>query len=172
LPCSFKLIQSSANYHRSTSEAAQRQTHSTDDESGDASEYAPTPREIKKGPNKRARGTGKPRGPYKKTKRRLAELRASEDAQVTVENLRVDIGHRASASAEHSTPPVNDKHTPDDGSPEVIDLEVGSETLGLNVDATDPTAERSHKRRTVAVRCAPTKRPQRAKVVNRVWNYF
>jgi hypothetical protein len=170
LPCSFELIKLLADCHRSTDEATQQQLHSADEGSGDASEYAPTPREIKKGANRKSKGTKKPRGPYM-TQRKRAELRASEDAQVMVKNSHLDIGRRASASAEHPTPLVNDKNSPDDQSREVIDLEARREVLGPDVEAADPSAGRCRKRRAAAVRSVPAKRPQRAEVVNRVRKY-
>lgn len=89
-----------------------------------------------------------------------------------VEKLHVDIERRASASADHPTPQVNGKISPDDHSHEVIDLEARSETLEHSVDAADPSAGRCRKRRAAAIRCVPAKRPQRAKVTNRVWKHL
>lgn len=157
-----------ADYHRSKDDEIQQQPHSVEDESGDASEYNPPPRDTTNGTSKRARGTTKKRGRYM-TKRRLEELQASQDLQAPVETVHVETGASATANAERSIPSMNDQTSLKDQSREVIDLEDGpKETLDSGLDASEPVLGRGGKRRAVANRHMPTKRPRRAMAVDQV----
>jgi hypothetical protein len=103
------------------------------------------------------------------TKRKRAMLRASEDLQAPAETEPVEIGAITNATAERSTPLMNDQASLDDQSREVIDLEDGRrETLDPSLDASRTYIGRGGKRRAAAIHHAPTKRPRRVVAVNKV----
>jgi hypothetical protein len=79
------------------------------------------------------------------------------------------MGASVSAIAERSTPPTNNQAPLNDQICEVIDLEDGrQETPDPRLDVREQVLGRGGKRRAVAHRHVPTKRPRRAMTADKV----